>query len=178
MRDRLLEFCGTDDKLALILRGGQVRRYHAEGPRFNQTVADHTWRAMAILLHLWPDASASLLRTMLYHDVAEGYGGDMPAPVKRVPDVNRALEILEQEFMTHLQLPSDLGLSDVDYARYKCADYLELCATCAEARGRRAKQMFNIGSNYITKYMNELSGEDQTAVANLLFTFQPGDWHE
>ena len=156
MQEHLMTICGTEDRLSLILRGGNVLRYHAEGDIGPQSVAAHTWRLMVVLLHLWPNASESLLRTALYHDVPEGFVGDIPAPVKRHPHIKAAVDALEAEFAAYLQLPDERDLSEEDYLRFKISDYLELCVTCAATPGANAARIYATGKRYVLEYAKSL----------------------
>ena len=69
--------------LKQVLKGGHVTRYHTR-PEVsdNQTVADHTWRALIILTTLWPSVKKEALLSLLLHDVAEAELGDVPATAK------------------------------------------------------------------------------------------------
>lgn len=172
----LLRCCGTEDRLELILRGGDVRRYHAE-PRahISQDVASHTWRMMAILLHLWPEASPELLRAALYHDVAEGYTGDVPAPVKRHELLRAGYGAIEKEFMEHIGLAGNAEdpLSDDDHTRLKLADYIELCLTCAGANTRRAWQIHGVAKAYVWAAFEKLTPNEAQRIGEI-FTRMEG----
>ena len=67
-------------KLRKRLQGGHVLRYHTRPEvSHGQTVADHTCRVLTIATTLWPDVSKEAMLYILYHDVAEGELGDLPA---------------------------------------------------------------------------------------------------
>jgi hypothetical protein len=120
---QLQKITGTTDSLSLILRGGDVVRYHTEGhalPR--QTVAEHTWRMIAILLHLWPDASRELILAAHSHDKPEGVRGDPPACLG---EDSIFIQNLDRDILSHLKCPNWRDLPNHDVARLKCADYLE-----------------------------------------------------
>lgn len=156
MRALVLAVCGTDDPLRLILRGGAVRRYHTEEGMAAQTVAEHTWRLMVILLHLWPDASPRLLTTALYHDVPEGLFGDAPAPVKRDPVLKAAYDVQEAEYSLFLGIRDESALNPAEYARLKCADYLELCMTCLYQDTPNSNRIFATGARYVRERAMDL----------------------
>lgn len=148
----LIHFCGTTDPLLLKLRGGAVMRYHAEGPVLRdhcQSVAEHTWRMMVILLHLFPHASLPLLKGALYHDVPEGLVGDIRATVKRFLSMKESIDKLEVDFMDHIGLPHERDLTAVDYLRLKIADYMELCFFIEWADRKEVAFIFNNGCRYI-----------------------------
>jgi 5'-deoxynucleotidase YfbR-like HD superfamily hydrolase len=166
--DLLQTACVGTDPLALLLSGGDVVRYHRDALPRQQTNAEHMWRVVVILHHLWPDASRELLLAALYHDVAEALVGDIPAPVKRLSAVRESVGEIEDAFMRHVGLPLDVDLSPEDHVRLKCADYLELCLTCAEQGGRAAKRILLNGLNYVDSLMKFLSREDSLRVHRIL----------
>ena len=78
--------------------GGQVLRYHTWPVHRQQSVAEHTWQMMRVLLAIWPDAPAAALRYALHHDTGEVATGDIPFPVKREqPEVKAIMDRLEDE---------------------------------------------------------------------------------
>lgn len=175
LRRMLLEYCGTDNRLELVLRGGAVVRYHAEPNLRKQTVSDHTWRMMVILHHLWPEADKLLLLAALYHDATEGVTGDVPAPIKRMEEVNGAYALLDKFLGHYLTLPDERALGPLDKVRLKCADYLELCLTCAEQSPTpNALRVMFKGAGYVTEQADKLPEEERKEVLNLLFMFTKG----
>lgn len=169
MRDKLLDYCGTDNPLQLKLRGGGVRRYHAEGRWIDQNVAEHTWRALVILLHLWPASDAQTILNLITHDISEGYTGDIPAPVKRDPDTRSAVTFLESEFEVHLGLDRIDGPPD-EVLHLKLADYIEGALTCQELLGVhwRAASIRDKFIEYIGKLLENASPRDRQLVNTLL----------
>jgi 5'-deoxynucleotidase YfbR-like HD superfamily hydrolase len=162
--------CGTTDPLDLLLRGGKVRRYH-QWPTFHQDVAQHTWRVMVILMHLWPETPPGALLTALYHDTSEALTGDLPAPVKRDPALRAAVRNLEAEFMDFVGVPNDEG-SDayaLDYNRRKCADYIELCFTALETQpGSERDHVLRLGRRFVYEAAARLGGEDEKKIVNFM----------
>ena len=63
----------------------QVTRYHSHPAlaRLNQTTGDHTAGMLAMLYHLNPTPSAMLVKSIIYHDNPELFGGDLSYPLKR-----------------------------------------------------------------------------------------------
>jgi 5'-deoxynucleotidase YfbR-like HD superfamily hydrolase len=162
VKDLIRTCAGTDDLLTIVLRGGATTRYHNE-PTARQLVSDHTFRVLAILLHLWPDASRKLILATFYHDVAEGITGDLPAPFKRFCD---GIEELETEIEAHLGLPTEL--EEPDRSRLKAADYLELCSYVRHQTHPRANVIYETGVRYINEIVDRLPPEDLVKVLNLL----------
>jgi hypothetical protein len=176
VRDQLLSFCGSDDPLQVILRGGSVTRYHQEQPELRQSVAQHTWGVCVILLHLWPSVTPETLYAALYHDVAEGFIGDVPAPVKRA--LPEGIEGLERAFMEHLKLPYDGDLMQSNLAKLKVADYAELCIHCDRFPGRRARQIKETGLLYARKALAQVWEPEQPVAEELLGRIERGGWHD
>ena len=154
----LKDVCGTDDKLSVILQGGEVVRYHSEGRQLEkQNVSDHTWRVLVILLHLFPNASRQLLVSAMYHDVAECYTGDLSAPLKKLsPVVTSELDRMQTEFHQHFGLPLDYNLVNQDYARLKVADMLEAYITASQQNNRYAQVVADRALFYALEHAEEL----------------------
>jgi 5'-deoxynucleotidase YfbR-like HD superfamily hydrolase len=155
LNDYLKETYGSSNRLFWFLRGGEVSRFHNE-PLRKQRVAEHSWRVRIIIDYLWPDASEALRNAAIYHDVAEGLTGDIPAPIKRHPAVTVALHGFEHEFEQFLGLPD---LCEVDTARLKIADYLELVLTVDEQSPHRAAHVRRNGQGYIGQALEAIGDE-------------------
>jgi 5'-deoxynucleotidase YfbR-like HD superfamily hydrolase len=61
--------------------GGEVRRYHTWAVHHQQTVAEHTWQIMRIMLTIWPNAHRNVIVWALVHDMGE-MAGDIQYPFK------------------------------------------------------------------------------------------------
>lgn len=111
--------------LAALLESGRVRRWHTEPMIGVQTVGEHTWGVAMLIVRLWPDASARLLRTALEHDLAERVVGDLPSPSlsKRVALADAYAEAQRAVLRTLGALPIALDMRDV--ARLRMADLLD-----------------------------------------------------
>lgn len=177
LRKRLEQVCGTSDPLALVLSGGDVRRYHQEGHVYHQSVSEHTWRVLVILLHFFPDASVELIKTAIYHDTPERYTGDSPATVKEAaPEVKSTLERMEREFLEFLGLPCEHELPHLDYCMLKCADYIELCITTRCQYGRRADQIYQRGRKFVSHFVEKLPEAKQKKICTFMKDLDTGKW--
>lgn len=167
-RDDLYRVLGTDDPLLMKLLGGSVMRYHTHGDTYLvQSVADHTWRVQVILLHLWPDASRDLLMAALYHDVAECFTGDIPAPVKRIPGIMEEIKKLEMELETSLGVNINLPLADS--LRLKVSDKLELIRWCRmHNHNHESDQIMRVGIEYVSLYSANLPMDDVERISAVL----------
>ncbi len=170
----LKEVCGTSDKLAVILQGGEVIRYHAEGKQLdNQLVSDHTWRVMVILLHLFPGASRELILTALYHDVAECYTGDISAPLKRSsPEVSKSLHKMQDDFHKHFDIPAEINLTVQDFVSLKVADMLEAYITSSQQNTRYAQVVAGRALEYAMDHAQGLPKDVQRKIKKIVFVFR------
>lgn len=140
------------------LDGGYVKRYHTR-PELgdDQDVASHSWRATVLLHTLWPDASMNCLLHMMYHDVAEGELGDLPATTKwRHPELSKMMKELEEA------AEADMGITFpiTKEEKGKCdvADKLELVLHChrlLKMGNNYARDVYVRGLNYIWQYENQ-----------------------
>lgn len=114
------------ENLINIYKAGGVRRYHTALHLQPQDIASHTWGVMAIILHINPWPSISLIRAAVYHDVGEVITGDIPAPFKwDNPDIAKQLEQAEAEAEQKLGLGNNT-LTEHEKAMLKIADLGEL----------------------------------------------------
>lgn len=84
----------SDPRWFLLRRqGGPVERMHTTPHLGSYSVASHSWGVALIILAIQPDASASLLKAALLHDIHERYLGDLPAQAKwRNPGLRDAFD--------------------------------------------------------------------------------------
>lgn len=182
-KDEWIKNCSSTHPLALILRGGGVTRYHCEQTVQHQRVDTHTWRLLAILLHIRPMASRELIVAALYHDVPEALVGDVPAPIKRVPGVREALAGLERHFIDFTGIANEEDLPEADLALLKCADYLELALWMRaqpqwafDKRTPRAMCIYNNGLNYVlNQAVHKLSEGEALFVRRLAEQISSGE---
>lgn len=62
---------------------GRVLRYHTWPHIKEQSIAEHSWQLLRILLVIWPTAPAHVMSYVVRHDVGELTTGDAPFPVKK-----------------------------------------------------------------------------------------------
>lgn len=123
-----------NDFVTMTRKAGSVERYHTERTLMRQSVAEHSYHVANIALELAGNtASLNLVRAALYHDIAEQYTGDIPAPVKvDWPDLHNALRIIERAF--HEGAEVECNLTPAEQLILKWADALELLYYCIEER--------------------------------------------
>jgi 5'-deoxynucleotidase YfbR-like HD superfamily hydrolase len=67
-------------KIALLRKGGDVKRWHTKPLIGEQTDAQHSFNAVNLLLVLHPNPTITLIKAVLWHDMAEQEVGDVPSP--------------------------------------------------------------------------------------------------
>lgn len=68
------------DRVMLLRRAQSVQRFHTCVMNYRQSVGEHTFGVLCILLEVFPEAGPQLIRAVLYHDAAEAEVGDIPSP--------------------------------------------------------------------------------------------------
>lgn len=116
----------TDPRLA-----GEVSRYHTWPHLRQQSVAEHSWQVMRIVLTIYPMAPRDLLIHCMAHDVGEIGTGDIPYPIKKEnPDLKEIMDELEAETLSAMTLkwnfPSGAALSPEEKLIFKLAEFIEM----------------------------------------------------
>lgn len=123
------------DTLEFIAAGAEVTRYHTVFTINKETVGHHSHGVAMMVLMMKPDASASLLKAALYHDLAEQVVGDIPSPAKRRFDLGQRLDQLEfdiieqagvQQPMLTAEEARTLKLADIAQGALFCAREVQL----------------------------------------------------
>ena len=146
------------DLLTTRLLGGQGTRYHTR-PEVgeNQSVAEHTWRALVILNTLWPEASKQAMLYLLYHDVTEAELGDLPATTKwKYQFLAEEYRRAEAEHTKTLKI--DYEITEREKSICKMADMLELVLHCygkLQKGNTLAKPIFENGIQFLRSNFSE-----------------------
>lgn len=122
------------ERLQHFRMGGAVERCHTVQHLGTYSVAEHSWGVAVLMLALWPEDFPRLASYCLVHDIPEAWVGDMPAPVKRVPELKAALQAVESKVLTRLNLPDDSKLGAGDKEKLWACDKLELYFWALEQR--------------------------------------------
>ena len=88
--------------------GGNVLRCHTVPHHGQYSVGKHSYDALSLLLLLHPNPSMNLVKATLWHDCAERFVGDMPAPAKWLNQrLGEEYELAEREAQkaSGLELP-------------------------------------------------------------------------
>ena len=71
-----------------VREAGAIRRVHTMPHHGTYSNAEHSYNVLSLLFVLYPGTpSPELIRSTLWHDVAERWTGDMPGPMKYVSQV-------------------------------------------------------------------------------------------
>ena len=118
------------DKANALLEGGQTLRLHTLPHLQHYDVAQHSWNMAALLHVLWPDCRKELLLAILFHDCAERWVGDTPAPAKWwiAPTLGTILAQAEARILT--TLGAAFPLNEYETAWLKALDVAELYLFC------------------------------------------------
>lgn len=116
---------------------GRVLRYHTWPHIKEQSVAEHSWQLLRILLAIWPEAPQHVLSYIVRHDCGELTTGDAPYPVKaNNPILGKEMNRVERD---GLMLQIEAGFlrlgPDVDEQEkwaVKLAEFIEMWEWGAE----------------------------------------------
>lgn len=164
-------------RVAATREGGAVLRCHTVPHNGRYDVAQHSFGAVSLLLILHPNPSLDLIKATQWHDVAERWMGDMPAPAKwSNPVLGEAYAEVEDGIMKALDLLPDL--TDEDHEWLKAVDTLDLWLWC-----RSEEAMGNRNVVQMRQACEKVLGERRSAgvipdVAWLFFIQTRGQTHE
>lgn len=112
-------------------RSGRITRYHTWPRIQQQSVGEHSWQLLRILLAIWPDVPREVMVHAVTHDVGEIATGDLPFPAKaRDPELKKKIDDAERS--THLRmsmpwsLPAPQALPPESLRIFKYAEYIEM----------------------------------------------------
>lgn len=108
-----------------IYKAGDVKRYHTVARLKEQTIAEHSWGVLAIVLYLEPNPSRQLISAAVFHDVAESRTGDVPATFKWA-NRNFADSLEAHETNINREMGINYELTERELAILKVADLSEL----------------------------------------------------
>lgn len=98
----------TNRRVLAAREGGNVLRCHTVPHHGQYSVGKHSYDALSLLLLLHPNPSMNLVKATLWHDCAERFVGDMPAPAKWLNQrLGEEYELAEREAQkaSGLELP-------------------------------------------------------------------------
>lgn len=124
----------VERQLRALLDGGRVKRMHVMDVLQSQTVAEHTFGVVCVLMLITPkeEGTLRLFTAAMVHDVSEREFGDVPGHAKREPDVRSAYERLEEKWARDIGFHYQLSLEQKTLL--ELADRLEFMAFCVRER--------------------------------------------
>lgn len=121
------------EKIVKTRCGGAVERCHTIPHHGSYSNAKHSWGVAMLMLQLWPEDFPRLAAHCLTHDIAEGWTGDIPAPVLwACGSIKMSIDILENDLLEDAGCPRMDSLSAEDKQKVKSCDSLELYFWCRE----------------------------------------------
>ena len=124
---------------------GMVQRCHTMQIHGHYTIAEHCYNVVSILLILHPEPSMTLIKAALWHDQAERWLGDVPAPAKWAhPELAKVYAAAEQKMLAESGF--FFRLNDDEANWLKAVDTLELWMT--------AKEQLLMGNSQISKVVH------------------------
>ena len=142
------------DNLTRVLalrEAGAVQRCHTLPHHGEYSNAHHTANALVLLFELYPtEPPMHLVTSLLYHDHAERWVGDLPSPaLNRWPSLNRAyLEAEEDIHMSLLGFRPEADLEADEFIWLKAIDRLELLLWCHD--------QWNMGNKNVKEWITRL----------------------
>jgi 5'-deoxynucleotidase YfbR-like HD superfamily hydrolase len=147
---------------------GEVRRYSTWAVHRDQSVGEHTWQVMRILLTVWPQAPRSVVVHALMHDAGE-MSGDIQYPFKNLFPELRAGADKAENYVRDAQRKSPIGapetphpLSPFEKLVLKACDNLEMVEF-----GMREVNMGNAYAKIVVSRMVQAVGENLNALKEL-----------
>lgn len=109
---------------------GEVMRYHTWKRLHDQSVGEHTWQILRILLTVWPDAPRRVMIYAIVHDMGEMFG-DISYPFKKlIPSLKAGSVAAEAHVIAEMRkvlgVPRHNHLSPYEIAVFKLCEYVEM----------------------------------------------------
>lgn len=153
--------------LRFLEASARTKRWHTEPTLHTQSVGEHTYSVMQLILVLDPAASRNLLIAALRHDTAERKFGDVPGPTKRMAGVKDRFDAMEDAFMAGLGL--DLPELTPGEARLlKLCDMLEGAMFCAFELRRGNRELQEAFHTYLSWIEQVAQSNSSAAIYNQL----------
>lgn len=160
--------------MSRLREAAAIRRYHTLRTHRVQTVADHSHGVAMIILAIYPEAQAELLKAALTHDLPEIVTGDIPATAKWAhPELGRIENEISAKFRSENGIQCILSSTETDILKW--ADMMELVLWCIED-----VQMGNAyAAEVVERGLAFLRGKDiPTHRAGILLTMAEDTWKE
>lgn len=156
-------------QLRMVTRSARVLRYHCEPVLRNQSVGEHTYGVMWLIMLMTNGLpSAQLLSAALMHDMHEYVTGDVPAPTKKLAGVKGLFDNMEASIEKSVNFEMPTLLPEEEWL-LKMADVLEGLAFCAFELRQGNREIFDCFRNYADYARKQLAtAPSKNIVASLI----------
>lgn len=158
----------TTERVLATREAGNVRRCHVVPHHGEYTVGKHSYDAASLLCVLHPNPSANLIKAVLWHDGAERWLGDMPAPAKWWDvELGRIYEKTEERVLRLWGL--SVSLTDEELSWLRAVDRIELLLWCLDQQklGNHHIDTFVVHLNrYFDENMDDMPQQCQDFLAS------------
>jgi hypothetical protein len=142
---------------------GEVLRYHTWSVNHKQSVGEHTWQILRILLTVWPGAPRRVMIHTVVHDMGE-MAGDPPYPFKQMfKELKQGTLAAENYVVTEMRrglgVPQHGALSLYERAVFKLCEYVEMW--------EYGLHEVNMGNSYGARIAERMMREIGSALHNL-----------
>lgn len=112
------------DQLRAQLEGGRVKRCHTVDYIGHYDNAQHSFNMLLIYCALHPNPQRDTMRAIMYHDLAERYTGDLPAPsLLEFPDLRDGIKGVEAHCRAAMGVSFELSPNEQNWVN--CIDKIE-----------------------------------------------------
>lgn len=141
---------------------GEIRRYHTWSVHRDQSVGEHSWQIMRIMLAIWPRCPRRLLIHAVIHDMPE-MGGDISYPFKVIFPELKSLMTRVENYVAHEQMnngrPSIVSLSPYEHLVFKICEWIEMW--------EYGLHEHNLGNRYAEKIVERMIAEIGPGIGRL-----------
>jgi len=111
-------------RLRAQIEGGMVKRCHTVDYHGTYTNSQHTFNMLLIYNALHPNPQEETMQAIMYHDLAERYTGDLPAPsLIEFPDLRDSIKKVEAH--CRAVMGADFEISEEEANWLYCIDKIE-----------------------------------------------------
>lgn len=160
------------ERLRAQREGGYVRRCHNTPIIGDYTVGHHSFNMLILAYELCGNPSPQLIKAITYHDLAERWTGDIPAPaLLENPEIRDALKGVEAH--CRVAMGCSVQLTEREQHWLKCLDKLEHWLFCHDqvAMGNRHVMAHKLKLDEIFEQMR-LAGEMPQPINDFIREFE------
>lgn len=165
-------------RLLLMRTAARVERCHTVTTTHRQTVGEHTFGVLAILLTIYPKASASLMRAAIFHDVAEAITGDIPSPIMvEYPTLREVVNDMEDDIEVQFDMSDRVHLDTGERKILRYCDRMDLLMFSIEELDTGNKRMGRVAYRVLHSLANDRL-TDVTPEALTLYDYVRVYWEQ